>query len=102
MSTLKPWIAGFSFSHNGAVCLIHGDEIVAAIQEERLNRQKRSVLPYGILNSLAFDYCLRSAGIDVRDIELFVVAHNGRQLSAEEKARIVGLPSEFVGRVIFM
>lgn len=102
ISNPKPWIAGFSFSHNGAVCLIHGDEIVAAIQEERLNRQKRSVLPYGILNSLAFDYCLRSAGIDIRDIEIFVVAHNGRQLSAEEKARMVGLPSELGGRVIFM
>ena len=102
MSTPKPWIAGFSFSHNGSVCLLHGDEIVAAIQEERLNRQKRSTLPYGILNSLAFDYCLRSAGINVRDIELFVVAHNGKQLSAEKKERMAGLPAELMGRVVFM
>ena len=102
MSTPKPWIAGFSFSHNGAVCLIHGDEIVAAIQEERLDRQKRSFLPYGVPNSLAFDYCLRTAGIDVRDIELFVIAHNGKQLPAEQKAQMVGLPSELVDRVIFM
>ena len=102
MSTPKPWIAGFSFSHNGAVCLVHGDEIVAAIQEERLNRQKRSVLPYGIFNSFAFEYCLLCAGINVRDIELFVVAHNGKQLSAEQKVRMVGLHSELMGRVIFM
>ena len=102
MSTPKPWIAGFSFSHNGAVCLIHGDEIVAAIQEERLDRQKRSFLPYGVSNSLAFSYCLRTAGIDVRDIELFVIAHNGKHLSAEQKALMVDLSSEFADRVLFM
>ncbi len=102
MPSSRPWIAGFSFSHNGAVCLVHGHEIVAAIQEERLNRRKRSFLPYGILNSLAFDYCLRTAGIDVADIELFVVAHNGKVLSAEKRARMVGLTSELSGRVIFM
>jgi carbamoyltransferase len=102
MPTPKPWIAGFSFSHNGSVCLIHGDEIVAAVQEERLNRQKRATLPYGILNSLAFHYCLQTAGIDVWDIELFVVAHNGKYLSTEQKARMVGLPSELEGRAVFM
>lgn len=102
MSSARPWIAGISFSHNGAVCLIHGDEIVVAIQEERLNRQKRSTLPYGILNSLAFDYCLGRAGIGVRDIELFVVAHNGKHLSVEQKERMVGLPSDLMGRVVFL
>ena len=30
------WILGISASHNGSVCLLKGNEIVAAIQEERL------------------------------------------------------------------
>ncbi len=102
MPTPKPWIAGFSFSHNGAVCLIHGDEVVAAIQEERLNRLKRSTLPYGILNSIAFDYCLQTAGVGIGDIELFVIAHNGKNLSTEKKARMAGLPANLMNRVVFV
>ncbi len=35
-STDKPWVLGLSASHNGAACLLHGDRIVAAVQEERL------------------------------------------------------------------
>jgi len=29
-----PWVLGISASHNGAVCLLKGDEIVVAIQED--------------------------------------------------------------------
>ncbi len=32
----KPWVLGLSASHNGAACLLHGDRIAAAVQEERL------------------------------------------------------------------
>ena len=102
MTTSQPWIAGFGFSHNGSVCLLRGNEIVVAIQEERLNRRKRSTLPYGVLNSMAFDYCLRKAGIQVRDIALFVIAHNGKHLSSKQRARVAGLPPELNDRALFV
>lgn len=36
-----PWILGIGCSHNGAFCLLHGDELVVALQEERVSRVKR-------------------------------------------------------------
>src|SRR5438067_871142 len=36
----KPWILGLASSHNGGACVLHGNEIVVAIQEERLLRVK--------------------------------------------------------------
>jgi carbamoyltransferase len=67
-----PWILGISASpHNGAVCLLNGDEIVAAIQEERLNRRKRAPV-FGASPSLALQYCLEHAGICPSDLKLVV------------------------------
>ena len=37
----KPvWIAGIASGHNAGVCLLKDGEIVFAIEEERLTRQK--------------------------------------------------------------
>jgi carbamoyltransferase len=71
MSSASPWILGIASSHNGAVCLLHGDEIVAAVQEERLLRQKRARVraAYG---SLAVNYCLQYAGISAGQLDLIV------------------------------
>ena len=67
-----PWILGLAASHNGAACLLHGDRIVAAIQEERLTRVKRAPLnpstPF-----LALPYVLNAAGISVDDLDLVVL-----------------------------
>lgn len=71
MAQSEPWVLGMSSSHNGAVCLLHGDQIVAAIQEERLNRRKREKT-YGAFPSLALQYCLDSAGIRPSDLNLVV------------------------------
>lgn len=68
----EPWILGVSASpHNGAVCLLKGDEIVVAIQEERLSRVKRDSLR-GSRPSLAIKYCLDYAGLRPRDLSLVV------------------------------
>ena len=61
-STKKPWILGISASHNGAVCLLKGDEIIVAVQEERVLGAKRARLTLAH-PSLAFNYCLQFAGI---------------------------------------
>jgi carbamoyltransferase len=63
----EPWILGIAASHNGAACLLHGDEIVVAVQEERLAREKRARV-CGAKPSLAVAYCLESAGITAADL----------------------------------
>jgi len=42
VSRAAPWILGIAASHNGGACLLHGDEIAVAVQEERLLRNKRT------------------------------------------------------------
>ena len=67
----QPWVLGISCSHNGAACLLHGDEIVAAVQEERLLRFKRKdVTPHLARHSI--DYCLRAAGLHPAALDLIV------------------------------
>lgn len=73
----QPWILGISASHNGSVCLLHGDQIVVAVQEERLSRVKRHRL-YGKGPSLATSYCLSHAGIDPAELDLIVLCVQGR------------------------
>lgn len=63
---------GIAASHNGAVCLMHGHRIVAAIQEERLTREKYAPLvPARGFRGL--DYVLGSAGIGAGDLDLVVL-----------------------------
>jgi len=71
-ATDKPWVLGLSASHNGAACLLHGDRIVAAVQEERLVGKKRARL-YGSRPSLAVRYCLDQGGIEAADLDLVVL-----------------------------
>lgn len=73
----QPWILGISASHNGAACLLRGDEIVVAIQEERLSRFKRHRI-YGCGPSLATSYCLNYAGIKPEELDLVVLCVQGR------------------------
>ena len=73
----QPWILGISASHNGSACLLKGDEIVVAIQEERLTRFKRHRI-YGARPSLAVRYCLNYAGIEPDDLSLVVLCIQGR------------------------
>jgi len=76
-SSREPWVLGINASHNGAVCLLHGDQIVAAIQEERLTRIKRQRI-YGASPAFAIAYCLKHAGIDAGDLDLVVISTLGR------------------------
>jgi carbamoyltransferase len=59
------------------VCLLRGDEIVVAIQEERLSRFKRHRI-YGRGPSLATSYCLDYARIDPSELDLVVLCVQGR------------------------
>lgn len=71
-----PWILGLAGSHNGAACLLRGDEVVVAIQEERLTRTKRMPLhPARSARSVA--YCLEYAGIVAADLDLVAYSTTG-------------------------
>jgi len=73
MSASAPWVLGVSASHNGAACLLRGDELVVAIQEERLSRYKRAWLN-GCDESAAIQYCLDYAGIGPGDLSVAVLS----------------------------
>ena len=63
---MTSYILGISaYYHDSAAALLRNGDIVAAAQEERFSRQK------GDANfpRLAVDYCLKSAGISVADLE---------------------------------
>lgn len=72
----EPWILGLSASHNGAACLLKGNEIFVAIQEERLARIKRQWI-YGAEQPLAAIYCLKFAGIQPRDLSAVALTVTG-------------------------
>jgi carbamoyltransferase len=71
-----PWILGLSASHNGAACLLRGDEIFVAVQEERLTRVKRQWI-YGATHSVAANYCLNFAGIQPHDLTAIALSVTG-------------------------
>lgn len=68
MSHKLPWILGIASSHNGGACLLHGAELIVAVQEERLLRQKRAEHP-GAFPSLSVSYCLDYAGITAAKLD---------------------------------
>jgi carbamoyltransferase len=67
----RPWVLGISYSHNGAACLLHGDEIVAAVQEERLARYKRQ-LTFPRFTHASIDYCLQAARLRPDALDMIV------------------------------
>jgi carbamoyltransferase len=85
MPKAQPWVMGISSSHNGAVCLMQGNRLAVAIQEERLARRKRYRITAGA-SSLAVNYCLGHAGIRAQDLDLVVVTAQGRAGAPENDA----------------
>jgi carbamoyltransferase len=72
MDDPEPWVLGIGASHNGAVCLLRGHEIMIAIQEERLTRIKRDRIR-GAAPSHAIDCCLRYAGLHPSELTAVVM-----------------------------
>ncbi len=94
----EPWILGISLSHNGAVCLLKGEEIVVAIQEERLSRIKRDFI-YGAKPARALSYCLDYAGIKLLDLSLIVVSASAAIDLPEHDLRINSILSPVIDKV---
>ncbi|MET4015965.1 carbamoyltransferase [Bradyrhizobium sp. S3.2.12] len=54
-----------TFLHDGAAVLVKDGRVIAAVEEERLNRIKHSnKLPSG-----AIEYCLAAGGVELRDVD---------------------------------
>ena len=65
-----PLTLGIAASHHGAACLVRGDEVLVAVAEERLVREKHAVLDPARFLSLG--YCLDAAGAAAADLDLVV------------------------------
>jgi carbamoyltransferase len=80
-----PYVLGISASHNGSACVVHGNRIVVAVQEERLTRRKRARVHAG-QRSLCVKYCLDAAGIRPDQLDLVVVSVQGYSDQTSEDA----------------
>ena len=83
----QPWILGISASHNGSACLLRGDEIVVAIQEERLS-DSNAIASDGAGPSNAVAYCLNYARIEPRDLKSVVLCVQGRASEQKHDIRL--------------
>ena len=77
-----PWILGLSASHNGAAALLRGDEVVAAVQEERLSRLKRDRTCAG-RPTLATRCVLDAAGIGPEELDVVAACIQGHPQAQE-------------------
>lgn len=76
-----PWVLGISASHhNASVCLLHGEQVCVAIQEERLTGYKRAGFSAAD-STLAVPYALNGAGIKASDLDLVVLCTAGYRAS---------------------
>lgn len=87
------YILGIScFYHDSSACLIKDGEVIAAVQEERFNRDKYSpVFPIQSIN-----YCLQHAGITSYDLD-HVVFYEKMYLKFERTifSHVAGFPFTF-------
>lgn len=77
--------AGFSW-HDGAAVLVKDYEIIAAIEEERLNRVKHS----NSFPAAAVHLCLQQAGIGLGDVDGIAVGWTRETLDSVAVARVLG------------
>jgi carbamoyltransferase len=77
------WILGLAGSHNSGAALIKDGKVVVAVQTERLARIKRQAIALEHMEANAgrvLGYCLRDAGIDLRDLSAIATSTPGRAL----------------------
>lgn len=65
-SRSDPTILGVHFGHDAAAALVQHGRVVAHSAEERFNRVKH----YGGAPAQAIDYCLRWAGVKMKDVDV--------------------------------
>ena len=61
-----------AWMHDSAAALVKDGKIIAAAEEERFNRQRHSRGN----PRLAIEYCLKEAGITIKDVDVIAIANN--------------------------
>ncbi|MDP9311133.1 MAG: carbamoyltransferase [Pseudomonadota bacterium] len=66
--------------HDSAACLVHDGQVIAAAEEERFTHVKHSKRPIPFstyeVPFHAIDYCLREAGLQLRDVDHLAYAYD--------------------------
>lgn len=96
MNNIPTYILGINSAyHESAACLIKDGKIVAAVEEERFNRIKHAKparvdnpdeLPVNAIN-----YCLKKAGIGLKDVD-----HIGFSFNPKKRLKNIGVDKYFV------
>ena len=75
--------------HDSAACLVKDGDLIAAAEEERFTRKKHGKRPVPFstyeLPYEAIDFCLKSAGITLKDIDHVAYSYDPFQLLGEHK-----------------
>ncbi|MFM8322951.1 MAG: carbamoyltransferase N-terminal domain-containing protein, partial [Chloroflexota bacterium] len=85
--------------HDPAACLVRDGQVIAAAEEERFTRIKhgKRPIPFStyLLPHYAIDYCLREAGITLKDVDNVAYAYDPYLLLREHQTeRSLALPLE--------
>ena len=88
-------ILGLSNTHNGSVALISDGEVKAAIQAERISRNKRQSLPLGDklpITQKCVRYCLDASGFKYQDIDAIALSTpwNAKKINHADLFRYIG------------
>ncbi len=84
-------VLGFTFwkgSHDSSAAIVRDGKLVAAAEEERFSRQKHD----GRVPFLAIEYCLREAGIEMRDVDF--IAYPDRPFRTGRNSQIAEMSEE--------
>ena len=82
--------------HDPAACLVKDNKIVAFVEEERFNRIKHSPKAFP---EKAIDFCLKTAGIKISDVDQFGFHLNPsyKNLMWKRKAQFLRGPEQLLG-----
>jgi carbamoyltransferase len=85
--------------HDSAACLVKDGKVIAAAEEERFTRKKHAKRPVPFstyeLPYYAIDYCLKEAGIHLKDVDHIAYSYDPYQLlSKNEDNATITLPLE--------
>ena len=88
----KPvWIAGIARGHNAGVCLLKDGEVIFAIEEERLTRQKYDGGPYASMVKI-LEYTDK--------LDWLVIAHTQNLQATAGKVDFSGMKLKLVASIV--
>src|SRR5512141_2424412 len=85
--------------HDSAACLVKDGDVIAAAEEERFTRKKHGKRPIPFstyeLPYYAIDYCLKAAGINLKDVDHVAYSYDPYELLGKHAGdATISLPLE--------